>query len=55
MGRILSVNIAVPERSTAKRVSMTGINKQAVEGAVAVRARTEDDRAAQRSGRGPDL
>jgi MOSC domain-containing protein YiiM len=38
MGRILSVNLAVPERSTAKRVGVTGINKKPVEGPVAVRA-----------------
>jgi MOSC domain-containing protein YiiM len=38
MGEILSVNVAVPERSTAKRVGMTGINKQPVAGPVAVRA-----------------
>ncbi|MER7458849.1 MOSC domain-containing protein [Micromonospora sp. NPDC126480] len=38
MGRILSVNLAVPERSTAKRVGITGINKQPVEGPVTVRA-----------------
>lgn len=38
MGRILSVNLAVPERSTAKRVGITGINKQPVDGPVAVRA-----------------
>ncbi|MGW0504311.1 MOSC domain-containing protein [Micromonospora sp. NPDC003241] len=38
MGRILSVNLAVPERSTAKAVGITGINKQPVDGPVAVRA-----------------
>ncbi|MBE1491893.1 MOSC domain-containing protein [Plantactinospora soyae] len=38
MGRILSVNLAVPERSTAKGVGITGINKQPVDGPVAVRA-----------------
>ncbi len=38
MGRILSVNIAVPEHSAAKRVGITGINKQPVTGPVAVRA-----------------
>ncbi len=38
MGRILSVNLAVPELSTAKRVGITGINKQPVDGPVAVRA-----------------
>ena len=38
MSRILSVNIAVPERNTAKRVGITGINKQPVDGPVTVRA-----------------
>ncbi|GAA5184338.1 MOSC domain-containing protein [Rugosimonospora acidiphila] len=38
MGRILSVNLAVPEPSTAKRVGITGINKQPVNRPVAVRA-----------------
>ncbi|MFR9780743.1 MOSC domain-containing protein [Micromonospora sp. MS34] len=38
MGKILSVNLAVPERSTAKRVGITGINKQPVDGPVTVRA-----------------
>ncbi|MEU3457394.1 MOSC domain-containing protein [Micromonospora sp. NPDC006766] len=38
MGRILSVNLAVPEPSTAKRVGITGINKQPVDGPVTVRA-----------------
>lgn len=38
MGSILSVNLAVPERSTAKRVGVTGINKQPVGGPVTVRA-----------------
>jgi MOSC domain-containing protein YiiM len=38
MGRIISVNLAVPELSTAKRVGITGINKQPVDGPVAVRA-----------------
>jgi MOSC domain-containing protein YiiM len=38
VGRILSVNLAVPELSTAKRVGITGINKQPVNGPVAVRA-----------------
>lgn len=38
MGSILSVNLAVPERSTATRVGITGINKQPVDGPVAVRA-----------------
>jgi MOSC domain-containing protein YiiM len=36
--RILSVNLAVPERSTAKRVGITGINKQPVDHPVQVRA-----------------
>lgn len=38
VGTILSVNIAVPERSTAKRVGVTGINKQPVGHPVEVRA-----------------
>ncbi|WP_025620547.1 MOSC domain-containing protein [Salinispora cortesiana] len=38
MGSILSVNLAVPEHSTAKRVGVTGINKQPVDGPVPVRA-----------------
>ncbi len=38
MGRVLSVNLAVPELSTAKSVGMTGINKQPVDGPVSVRA-----------------
>ncbi|MDG4829074.1 MOSC domain-containing protein [Solwaraspora sp. WMMD1047] len=38
MGRILSVNLAVPEPSPAKRVGITGINKRPVDGPVAVRA-----------------
>ena len=38
MGRILAVNLAVPEPSSAKRVGITGINKQPVDGPVAVRA-----------------
>ena len=38
MGKVLSVNLAVPERSTAKRVGITGINKQPVDGPVTVRA-----------------
>ena len=38
MARILSVNLAVPERSTAKSVGITGINKQPVDGPVPVRA-----------------
>jgi MOSC domain-containing protein YiiM len=37
-GRVLSVNLAVPERSTAKGVGMTGINKRPVDHPVAVRA-----------------
>jgi MOSC domain-containing protein YiiM len=37
-GRILSVNLAVPEASTAKSVGITGINKQPVDHPVAVRA-----------------
>ncbi|GAA2573681.1 MOSC domain-containing protein [Winogradskya consettensis] len=37
-GRVLQVNIAVPERSTAKRVGTTGINKQPVTHPVAVAA-----------------
>lgn len=37
MGMILSVNLAVPERSTAKKVGITGINKQPVSGPVQVR------------------
>jgi MOSC domain-containing protein YiiM len=38
MGTILSVNLAVPEVSSAKTVGITGINKQPVEGPVPVRA-----------------
>ncbi|ABP56640.1 MOSC domain-containing protein [Salinispora tropica] len=38
MGSILSVNLAVPEHSTAKRVGVTGINKQPVDRPVPVRA-----------------
>jgi MOSC domain-containing protein YiiM len=38
IGRVLSVNLAVPELSTAKRVGITGINKQPVDHPVAVRA-----------------
>jgi MOSC domain-containing protein YiiM len=38
MGTIISVNLAVPESSPAKRVGITGINKQPVDGPVAVRA-----------------
>jgi MOSC domain-containing protein YiiM len=37
-GKILSVNLAVPEMSTAKGVGMTGINKRPVDHAVTVRA-----------------
>jgi hypothetical protein len=37
MGRILSVNLAVPEPNSAKDVGITGINKQPVDGTVAVR------------------
>jgi MOSC domain-containing protein YiiM len=36
--RILSVNLAVPELSTAKRVGLTGINKKPVDHPVEVRA-----------------
>jgi MOSC domain-containing protein YiiM len=38
MGRILSVNVAVPEPNGAKQVGVTGINKRPVDGPVAVRA-----------------
>jgi MOSC domain-containing protein YiiM len=38
MGRITSVNLAVPEVSTAKSAAVTGINKQPVTGSVLVRA-----------------
>ncbi|GIH04096.1 sulfurase [Rhizocola hellebori] len=38
MGRILSVNLAVPEQSTAKSVGITGINKMPATGRVPVRA-----------------
>ena len=38
MGTILSVNLAVPEASSAKSVGITGINKQPVDGPVLVRA-----------------
>jgi MOSC domain-containing protein YiiM len=38
VGRVVSVNLAVPEASTAKSVGITGINKQPVAGPVAVRA-----------------
>jgi MOSC domain-containing protein YiiM len=37
-GRVLSVNLAVPEVSNAKRVGVTGINKQPVDHPVEVRA-----------------
>ncbi len=37
-GTVLSVNLAVPERSTTKHVGITGINKQPVDHPVAVRA-----------------
>jgi len=36
-GRVLSVNLAVPEQSTAKKVGITGINKQPVDHPVTVR------------------
>jgi MOSC domain-containing protein YiiM len=38
LGRVLSVNVAVPERSSAKNVGITGINKRPVDRPVAVRA-----------------
>jgi MOSC domain-containing protein YiiM len=38
IGSVLSVNLAVPEVSTAKSVGITGINKQPVDHPVAVRA-----------------
>jgi MOSC domain-containing protein YiiM len=38
VGKILSVNLAVPEHSTAKAVGITGINKLPTEAPVAVRA-----------------
>jgi MOSC domain-containing protein YiiM len=38
VGSVLSVNLAVPELSTAKSVGITGINKQPVDHPVAVRA-----------------
>ena len=38
MSHVLSVNLAVPEPSTAKHVGVTGINKQPVDHPVAVRA-----------------
>jgi MOSC domain-containing protein YiiM len=37
-GHVISVNLAVPERSTAKNVGITGINKRPVDHPVAVRA-----------------
>ena len=37
-GRVLSVNVAVPERSTAKNVGITGINTRPVGRPVSVRA-----------------
>jgi MOSC domain-containing protein YiiM len=37
-GKVLSVNVAVPERSTAKNVGITGINKRPVDHPVLVRA-----------------
>ena len=37
-GRVLSVNLAVPEYSTAKSVGLTGINKRPVDHPVVVRA-----------------
>ena len=37
-GKVLSVNLAVPEVSNAKHVGITGINKQPVDHPVAVRA-----------------
>lgn len=38
IGKVLTVNVAVPERSTAKQVGITGINKQPVDHPVSVRA-----------------
>jgi MOSC domain-containing protein YiiM len=38
MGRIVSVNLAVPQADAAKPTGLTGINKQPVDGPVAVRA-----------------
>ena len=38
MGSVLSVNVAVPEVSSAKAVGITGINKRPVDGPVLVRA-----------------
>ncbi len=40
MGRVLSVNHAVPEASNAKTVGITGINKCPVDGPVLVRQAT---------------
>ena len=37
-GKILTVNLAVPMRSTAKNVGITGINKRPVDRPVEVRA-----------------
>lgn len=37
-GQVVSVNLAVPEASTAKSVGITGINKRPVDGPVPVRA-----------------
>jgi MOSC domain-containing protein YiiM len=37
-GSVLSVNLAVPERNTAKRAGMTGIHKRPVDHPVSVRA-----------------
>ncbi len=37
-GKVLSVNVAVPERSNAKNVGITGINKRPVDHPVQVRA-----------------
>ena len=37
-GHVISVNLAVPQRSTAKNVGITGINKRPVDHPVAVRA-----------------
>jgi len=37
VGRVISVNLAVPEVSTAKQVGVTGINKQPVDHPVTVR------------------
>lgn len=38
MGKILSVNLAVPEPNSAKAIGVTGINKRPVDGPVPVRA-----------------